>query len=168
MGQQVAFVAADVNALRPLRGWLRQALTSRLTSADGQLRRAKALPALKQCQPSDEGIGLDWKARFLIEAICNGNSCCRRTIRTIDAEQKMNLLRKYRALTGADPADTELEFRFEGQPKSQLVQYKGTHHHSYLGRFVVSGGEELVRLGWECGFGEANSKGFGMAESIHR
>jgi hypothetical protein len=34
----VASVAAAVNALRPLRGWLRQALTARLTSADGQIR----------------------------------------------------------------------------------------------------------------------------------
>lgn len=73
-----------------------------------------------------------------------------------------NLLGKYRALTGQEPLEPGLEFGFEGIPKPQLVQYKGTHHHSYLGTFVVSGSEELVRVGWECGFGEANSKGFGM------
>lgn len=80
---------------------------------------------------------------------------------------RMNLLRKYRALTGSDPEDGDLEFKFEGEPKPQLVQYKGTHHHSYLGRFIVSGSKELIRLGWECGFGEANSKGFGMAECLY-
>lgn len=75
---------------------------------------------------------------------------------------RMNLLRKYQALTGVEAADAELEFRFDGHPKAQLVQYKGTHHHSYMGEFTVVGSEDLIRLGWECGFGEANSKGFGM------
>jgi CRISPR-associated endoribonuclease Cas6 len=77
---------------------------------------------------------------------------------------RTNLIRKYSALTGDDPEDDELEFRFEGSPKSQLVQYKGTHHHCYMGEFTVTGSEELIRLGWECGFGEANSKGFGMVK----
>jgi CRISPR-associated endoribonuclease Cas6 len=77
---------------------------------------------------------------------------------------RANLIRKYQALTGSDPSDAELEFGFEGQPKSQLVQYKSTHHHCYMGEFTVTGSEELIRLGWECGFGEANSKGFGMVK----
>src|SRR5262245_19788625 len=77
---------------------------------------------------------------------------------------RANLIRKYRTLTGSDPADAELEFRFEGQPKPQLVQYKGTHHHCYMGEIAVAGSDELIRLGWECGFGEANSKGFGMVK----
>ncbi len=77
---------------------------------------------------------------------------------------RMNLIRKYQALTGSDPLDAELEFRFDGRPKSQLVQYKGTHHHCYMGEFTVAGSEELIGLGWECGFGEANSKGFGMVK----
>ena len=74
-----------------------------------------------------------------------------------------NLVSRYRALTGAEPADPRLEFRFLDAPKAQLVQYKGTHHHCYLGQFEVSGSEELIRLGWDGGFGEGNSKGFGMA-----
>ncbi len=75
-----------------------------------------------------------------------------------------NLIRKYQALTGSDPVDDELEFKFEGVAKPQLAQYKGTHHHCYMGEIAVSGSEELIRLGWECGFGEANSKGFGMVK----
>jgi CRISPR-associated endoribonuclease Cas6 len=85
------------------------------------------------------------------------------------AEQvRTNLLRKYRALTGEDPPATELHFQFEGLPKSQLVQYRATHHHCYVGTFTASGSPDLLRLGWECGFGEANSKGFGMAEYLYR
>lgn len=77
-----------------------------------------------------------------------------------------NLRGKYRALTGGEAGDAALDFKFIGEPKPQLAQYKGTHHHCYLGTFEVGGSEELLRVGWECGFGEANSKGFGMAESL--
>jgi CRISPR-associated endoribonuclease Cas6 len=80
---------------------------------------------------------------------------------------RLNLLSKYRALTGTEPNDAALHFCFEGQPKAQLVQYRGTHHHCYLGNFSVSGSAELMRLGLDCGFGEANSKGFGMAEYLY-
>jgi len=79
-----------------------------------------------------------------------------------------NLVSRYRALTGGEPANPQLEFRFLGPPKAQLVQYKGTHHHCYLGRFEVSGSRELIRLGWDGGFGEANSKGFGMVACLER
>jgi hypothetical protein len=27
------------------------------------------------------------------------------------------------------------------------------HHHSYMGEIAVAGSEELIKLGWECGFG---------------
>jgi CRISPR-associated endoribonuclease Cas6 len=77
-----------------------------------------------------------------------------------------NLRGKYRALTGGEAGDEALDFKFIGEPKPQLAQYKGTHHHCYLGTFEVGGSAELLRVGWECGFGEANSKGFGMAESL--
>lgn len=77
-----------------------------------------------------------------------------------------NLLVKYRTLHGKDPIDQRLFFNFSGQPKPQLVQYRGTDHHCTLGDFEVSGSPELIRLGWEGGFGEANSKGFGMAEVL--
>lgn len=85
------------------------------------------------------------------------------------AEQiRTNLIRKYQALTGAEPPNSELHFQFDGPPKSQLVQYRETNHHCYIGNFTVSGSTELIRLGWDCGFGEANSKGFGMAEYIFK
>ncbi len=77
-----------------------------------------------------------------------------------------NLREKFRALTGEPAEDDELSFAFAGQPKSQLVQYSGTNHKCYEGVFEVTGSERLMRLGWECGFGEANSKGFGMAWAV--
>lgn len=77
-----------------------------------------------------------------------------------------NLREKFRALTGESAEGDELRFAFAGEPKSQLVQYSGTNHKCYEGVFDVAGSERLIRLGWECGFGEANSKGFGMAWAV--
>lgn len=81
-----------------------------------------------------------------------------------------NLREKFRALVGSefeqdDPAE-ELNFRFTEAPRSQLAQYKGTHHKCYLGRFVMTGDPRLIRLAWEAGVGEANSKGFGMIRAL--
>jgi CRISPR-associated endoribonuclease Cas6 len=84
-----------------------------------------------------------------------------------------NLQEKYRALTGAEPSG-ELRFAFDeayierrgGVRKvSKLVPYKGTNIRAWQAPFTVTGDPALIRLGWEAGFGQANSKGFGMAEA---
>jgi CRISPR-associated endoribonuclease Cas6 len=86
---------------------------------------------------------------------------------------RVNLLEKYRALTGVDPDDSRLQFEFDenyirkrgGVDRiSKLVQFKETKIKSYQAPFRVRGSLELIQLGWECGFGNANSQGFGMVE----
>jgi CRISPR-associated endoribonuclease Cas6 len=77
-----------------------------------------------------------------------------------------NLREKFRALTGETAEEYELSFAFVGNPKSQLVQYAGTDHKCYEGVFEAAGSERLMSLGWECGFGDSNSKGFGMAWAV--
>jgi CRISPR-associated endoribonuclease Cas6 len=82
---------------------------------------------------------------------------------------RANLHEKYRALMGDSPdgdAGGDLVFEFTEPPRSQLVQYKTTNHKCYLGRFVLSGDPRLIRLAWEAGLGEANSKGFGMIRAL--
>lgn len=85
-----------------------------------------------------------------------------------------NLREKYQALYGQEPEDDEFHFAFDeayiqqvggydSRRISRLVQYKETNIKCYLARFLVSGNPELIRLGWECGFGSASSQGFGMA-----
>ncbi len=85
---------------------------------------------------------------------------------------KANLEEKYRVLLGAEP-DGAIRFAFDeeyirrrgGVDKiSKLAQYKGTKIKAWQAPFTVTGDPALIRLGWECGFGEANSKGFGMVE----
>jgi len=77
-----------------------------------------------------------------------------------------NLREKFFALTGEDPVADDLSLKFVDAPKSQLVQYAGTNHKSCDGKFEVAGSARLMRLGWEFGFGEANSKGFGMVWAV--
>jgi CRISPR-associated endoribonuclease Cas6 len=88
-----------------------------------------------------------------------------------------NMLEKYRALTGYDTSELKLKFEFDweyinrsGGPGrvSKLLQCKGTNIKCYPVPFFASGSAELIRLGWECGFGAANSKGFGMAQAAGR
>lgn len=77
-----------------------------------------------------------------------------------------NLREKFLALYGEDAGSYELGLKIVGAPKSQLVQYAGTNHKCFEGVIEVAGSERLMRLGWECGFGEANSKGFGMVWAV--
>jgi CRISPR-associated endoribonuclease Cas6 len=77
-----------------------------------------------------------------------------------------NLREKFLALTGEDAGADDLSLRFVGIPKSQLVQYAGTNHKCCEGVIEVAGSARLTSLGWECGFGEANSKGFGMVWAV--
>ena len=87
-----------------------------------------------------------------------------------------NLKEKYRALHGKEP-DGEVSFAFDDayirqrggvERISKLALYKGTKIKAWQAPFTVTGDAELIRLGWECGYGEANSKGFGMVEAAAR
>ena len=78
----------------------------------------------------------------------------------------MNLCEKYRALTGESADPSGVRFRFTEPPRSQLVQYRDTDHKCWMGRFQLAGEPALLRLAWEAGLGEANSKGFGMIRAI--
>ena len=85
-----------------------------------------------------------------------------------------NLKKKYRVLTGDEPPEGKVTFAFEEEyirrrggvrGISKMAQYKDTNIRGFQAPFIVSGPLELIQLGWECGFGEANSKGFGMVEA---
>jgi CRISPR-associated endoribonuclease Cas6 len=46
----------------------------------------------------------------------------------------------------------------------KLISYKNTKIFSYYCPFTARGSPELMRIGYQCGFGDGNSKGFGMVE----
>ena len=83
---------------------------------------------------------------------------------------RRNLLRKHEAIYGNQPLhDDRLSFRFDAGylhrkrgRVTRLVDYKGIKIRGTLCPFSVIGSPALIRVGYECGFGDKNSAGFGM------
>ena len=51
---------------------------------------------------------------------------------------------------------------------TRLVDYKGIKIRGVVSLFHVIGAPELIRVGYECGFGDKNSAGFGMVEVLRK
>ena len=84
---------------------------------------------------------------------------------------RQNLIRKHEAIHGRAPHDDTLTFRYDADYISRrrgrvtrLVDYKGIKIRGVLCPFNVSGSIPLIQTGYECGFGDKNSAGFGMVE----
>lgn len=84
---------------------------------------------------------------------------------------RQNLIRKHEAIYGRAPHNDALTFRFDPAyirrrqgRVTRLVDYKGIKIRGVLCPFTVSGSPALIRVGYECGFGDKNSAGFGMVE----
>ena len=83
---------------------------------------------------------------------------------------RRNLIRKHKVIYGSAPANDILTFRYDPgyirkkqERVTRLVDYKGIKIRGVLCPFIVEGSPSLIRVGYECGFGEKNSAGFGMA-----
>ncbi|MFB6271768.1 MAG: CRISPR-associated endoribonuclease Cas6 [Salinibacter sp.] len=84
-----------------------------------------------------------------------------------------NLVRKHRVLHGSAPSSVELMLRFDPGychrrrgKVDKLIDFKGTKIKGILAPFSVEGNPELIEVGYEAGFGEKNSMGFGMVTVI--
>ena len=84
---------------------------------------------------------------------------------------RQNLIRKHEAIHGRAPHDHILTFRFDNAyirkrkgRVTRLVDYKGIKIRGVMCPFHVSGSVALIHTGYECGFGDKNSAGFGMVE----
>jgi CRISPR-associated endoribonuclease Cas6 len=82
-----------------------------------------------------------------------------------------NLRRKYTLLTGHEARHLNLTMAFDpayiarhGGRIHKLIHYKDTKIFGYFAPFTVEGDVELLRVGYECGFGDGNSKGLGMVK----
>ncbi|MYA55487.1 CRISPR-associated endoribonuclease Cas6 [Candidatus Poribacteria bacterium] len=84
---------------------------------------------------------------------------------------RQNLIRKHEAIHGRAPHDDTLTFTFDkgyidrrqGRV-TRLVDYKGIKIRGVMCPFDVSGSIPLIQIGYECGFGDKNSAGFGMVD----
>ena len=77
---------------------------------------------------------------------------------------RRNLMKKYELFHGKPPSNTEVEIHPPSYTKQRRIEIKGTFHRAYMMDFSVSGSKELLEVGYEAGFGEKNSMGFGMVE----
>ena len=84
---------------------------------------------------------------------------------------RQNLSRKHEAIHGRAPHDDTLTFTFDKDyidrrqgRVTRLVDYKGIKIRGVLCPCRVSGSPALIQTGYECGFGDKNSAGFGMVE----
>jgi CRISPR-associated endoribonuclease Cas6 len=82
---------------------------------------------------------------------------------------RQNLIRKYKLVFEKEPNDPSFRIWIDEdyvQKKkrsvTRLVDFKGTKIRGYLAPFWLEGNPELIQVGYECGFGDKNSLGFGM------
>ncbi|NWF88924.1 MAG: CRISPR-associated endoribonuclease Cas6 [Ignavibacteriaceae bacterium] len=90
-----------------------------------------------------------------------------------------NLLNKYKLIWGKELKAEPLELKWDENylRKFKRVTKKITINESdknavdvigIQAPFTLKGNPELIKVGYECGFGEKNSMGFGMAEVVNR
>ncbi|HWP43460.1 MAG TPA: CRISPR-associated endoribonuclease Cas6 [Blastocatellia bacterium] len=88
-----------------------------------------------------------------------------------------NLIRKYIALNGREPANKRLQWEWDQvyiaeqrkrnrRPSVLIEVNEGIKVRGWLAPFTVEGSKELIELGYEAGFGKSNAMGFGMVSHI--
>lgn len=75
---------------------------------------------------------------------------------------KSNLIKKYKKLYNEDKEDISFSKPFS--TKFMRIQIKNTYHRASLMVFEAKGDSGLLELGYDTGFGEKNSMGFGMVK----
>ena len=88
---------------------------------------------------------------------------------------RQNLIRKYEAVYRQPPQEKSFAMTFDqayiDKKKgrvTRLVDFKGTKIRGILSPFHVIGAPALIHVGYECGFGDKNSMGFGMVEVLRK
>ncbi len=84
-----------------------------------------------------------------------------------------NLLKKYRLVHGKDLKNADLRVDIDGDyvrrrsgKITKNINFKGTNIIGFMAPFEVAGNPELIETGYEAGFGEKGSMGFGMVREI--
>ncbi|AVX29685.1 CRISPR-associated endoribonuclease Cas6 [Carboxydocella sp. JDF658] len=82
---------------------------------------------------------------------------------------RQNLIRKYQTYYGRAPAADNLQIVFDQEylqrhKGTKLIHYRDQKILGYLAPFTIYGSDELITFGYDTGFGEKNSMGFGFVE----
>ena len=88
---------------------------------------------------------------------------------------RQNLIRKHEAVHQHPLTEKSFAMTFDQAyidkrdgRVTRLVDFKGTKIRSIMSPFHVIGAPELIHIGYECGFGDKNSMGFGMVEVLRQ
>lgn len=93
----------------------------------------------------------------------------------ISEKIRQNLINKYKAFFGKEADDTSLKIEFDkdyiASPKSKVLSHYVKQNFdikipAIMCPFTATGSAELIKFGYECGFGELNSAGFGMVRTV--
>ncbi len=84
-----------------------------------------------------------------------------------------NLAKKYRLVNGNEIGDGAFRIKIDTEYMNKRsgkitkkISFKGTDIVGFMAPFEVIGNPELVEIGYEAGFGEKGSMGFGMVKEI--
>ncbi len=77
-----------------------------------------------------------------------------------------NLIKKYSLYYGKEIENCKVNFDIAGILRSTKRKIKNTFHTAHYIEFNVYGTPDLIKLGYDAGFGEKNSMGFGMVKVI--
>ncbi|MGA1824541.1 MAG: CRISPR-associated endoribonuclease Cas6 [bacterium] len=84
---------------------------------------------------------------------------------------KNNLIKKYTIAFGKDIKDSDLIFTLDHEflerkrgKVTKNINFKGTNIIGFMAPFEASGSTKLIEIGYESGFGEKGSMGFGMVK----
>lgn len=90
-----------------------------------------------------------------------------KTAQWVKERMLQNLINKYEAFYGCEyEGERSLDFEALNEPKSALVTIKAetpqeTRVRGFMCKTILRCPEELMRIAYECGLGEANGQGFG-------
>lgn len=97
----------------------------------------------------------------------------------IDRILLQNLQNKYKLLYKKEPTESELSLKWDNEfllkkknriTKKVTINVNGLYPIDIIGLqapFKIKASPELLQVGYECGFGEKNSMGFGMVEAVN-
>lgn len=83
---------------------------------------------------------------------------------------RQNLIRKYELIYKQKPTNDSFSMTFDEEYVkkrgriTKLIRYKDIDIRGVLCPFIATGSPELMFVGYECGFGDKNSSGFGMVD----
>ena len=88
---------------------------------------------------------------------------------------RQNLIKKYEIIYDQRPANDSFTMIFDeeyikkhGGRVTKLIRYRDIDIRGVLCPFLAIGSKELMCVGYECGFGDKNSAGFGMVDIVYR